>query len=211
MSNARIFTSYRRDDTLGITGRIHDKLSAHFGADSVFMDFDNIPVGVDFREHLDIALEACDVLLVVIGPKWLGQSGDRSSNRLLEPSDFVRLEIQAALQRRIMVVPLLVGGTSMPSPQDLPAELESLAYRQAAIVDPGQDFHVHMGRLIAALASVERSKSSPVSEDVDAPRMSAGHHEHAASTETPGRFAGHPRGTSHATVRSRAPAHGTPN
>ena len=39
----------------------------------------------------------------------------------------------------------------MPSPTDLPPELESLAYRQAAIVDPGQDFHVHMDRLIAGL------------------------------------------------------------
>ena len=90
MTGAGIFISYRKGDTLGITGRIHDKLSAHYGADSVFRDIDNIPVGVDFREHLDSALEACDVLLVVIGPGWLGDGVDPSSNRLFDPADFVR-------------------------------------------------------------------------------------------------------------------------
>jgi len=70
-----IFISYRRDDSASDAGRLHDRLEAHFGRDSIFMDVDAIPFGVDFREHLDQAVERCDVVLVVIGK---GTSATRS-------------------------------------------------------------------------------------------------------------------------------------
>ena len=47
----RVFVSYRRDDSADITGRIHDRLSAHFGSCGVFRDVDSISVGRDFREE----------------------------------------------------------------------------------------------------------------------------------------------------------------
>ena len=55
-----------------MAGRICDQLKARYGNDSVYMDIDNIPVGVDFREHIYAALDQTDVLVAIVGPKWLG-------------------------------------------------------------------------------------------------------------------------------------------
>ncbi len=38
----RIFISYRRDDSAGHAGRIHDRLNREFGGDLLFMDVDAI-------------------------------------------------------------------------------------------------------------------------------------------------------------------------
>ena len=68
----RIAISYRRDDSAAITGRIFDRLVARYGADSVFRDVDNIPIGVDFREHINGILAQTDITLVVVGKRWFG-------------------------------------------------------------------------------------------------------------------------------------------
>src|SRR4051812_48824976 len=98
----RIVLSYRRSDTAGISGRLFDKLNTHFGQGSVFMDVDSIPFGVDFRKHIQRELEGCDVLLAIIGHRWLGGG---KNLRIKQETDFVRLEIETALQRDIPVVP----------------------------------------------------------------------------------------------------------
>lgn len=160
-----IFISYRREDSVASAGRIHDKLVPRFGQKSVFMDVDAIPFGVDFRQHIADAVAKCDVLLALIGEQWLtvSQNGQR---RLDDPRDFVRIEIEAALQRGIPVIPVLLGGTAMPTADKLPAALAELSYRNAARVDPGADFHMHMDRLIRGL---ERLLSKP--NDVAADRQ----------------------------------------
>src|SRR5437867_3178615 len=97
----RLFLSYRREDSADVTGRLHDRLSAHFGRDAVFMDIDSVPFGVDFRDHLHRWIASCDAVLVMIGDEWLNE-------RLADPADFVRIEVEAALARGIPVVPVLV-------------------------------------------------------------------------------------------------------
>jgi len=161
----KIFISYRRDDTLAFTGRLHDKLTDRFGRDQVFMDFDNIPLGSDFREHLHVSLEKCDVLLAVIGPNWTGKVADANKNRLSDPADFVRLEIQVALERNIPIIPVLVGDATMPSEEDLPPDLKPLLYRQAAAVDMARDFHVHAQRLIDGIKRLKSDRDSESSPD----------------------------------------------
>jgi hypothetical protein len=51
-----IVISYRRSDSEVIAGRIRDRLAAHFGDSSVFMDLNDIPFGSDFRLHIQDAL-----------------------------------------------------------------------------------------------------------------------------------------------------------
>lgn len=65
-----IFLSYRRDDTRGYTGRLHDGLAAHFGDDRVFTDVDDIEAGSNFREDVERGSAKSDVVLVVIGRRW---------------------------------------------------------------------------------------------------------------------------------------------
>jgi hypothetical protein len=152
---SRIFISYRREDSEHIAGRVYDHLEHHFGRDSVFIDVDTVPVGVDFREHLDQGVARCQVLLAIIGEQWLNnryKEGPRQGQRRLDdPVDFVRLEIQSALRRGILVIPVLVGRAVMPGEQDLPEGLKDLAYRNAATVRAGRDFRDDLDRLIRGI------------------------------------------------------------
>ena len=145
-----IAISYRREDSTPVAGRLQDRLSTEFGVENVFMDFDSIPYGVDFREHIKRTLERADVVVAVVGPAWLGRQGE-VSRRIDDPSDFVRLEIAGALQRGIPVIPILVDNTPMPKPDALPAEIQGFAFRNALVLDTGIDFHHHADRLIARI------------------------------------------------------------
>jgi hypothetical protein len=69
-----IFISYRRDDAPDVVGRLHDRIVARFGPESVFRDVDSIAMGADFREHLRRALDQCSTLIAVIGPGFLPTS-----------------------------------------------------------------------------------------------------------------------------------------
>ena len=74
----KITISYRRDDSGVITGRIFDRLAAHFGRDAVFRDIDDIPPGVDFRKHISGILDDSDIVLAVVGPRWIGPRAGQS-------------------------------------------------------------------------------------------------------------------------------------
>ena len=138
----RIFISYRRGASSDIVGRIDDHLRKHFGPDSVFRDVDNIPIGVDFHRVLIDAISNADVLLVVIGPDWLSR-GD-----LADPNDFVRIEVAAALERGVKVIPVLVKEAPMPTQQELPEVLWPMLRQNALEVESGADFKHHVGRLV---------------------------------------------------------------
>ncbi|MDX6691493.1 MAG: hypothetical protein QOG15_2950 [Solirubrobacteraceae bacterium] len=127
----KVFISYRRGESAGHAGRLYDALVARFGEDNVFIDVEMEP-GVDFVEKLVGVVGACDVLLVVIGPRWAAPADGAGLPRIAEADDFVRLEIRTALQRSdVRVVPLLVADARMPDPEALPDDLRALAHRNA--------------------------------------------------------------------------------
>src|SRR5215813_14874679 len=119
----RIFISYRRGDDQAAVGRLYDKLLQHFDREELFMDVEAIEPGVDFVKSLDEQLAACIAFIAVIGPRWLTARGNDGNPRLDNATDYVRLEIEAALKRDIRVIPVLVDGASMPQPSDLPLSL----------------------------------------------------------------------------------------
>jgi Sulfatase-modifying factor enzyme 1/TIR domain len=182
---ARIFLSYRRDDSGGYAGRLYDRLSQHFGRAHLFMDVDTIPPGLDFVEAIQDAVGSCDVLLAVIGRQWLTSTDRRRRRRLDNPEDFVRLEITTALERRIRVIPVLVGGASMPESTDLPDVLQPLARRQALVVS--DHFHPDVDRLITALETVLRATPSPRAQAAEPSTASSGTppHDTSAITRSP--------------------------
>lgn len=150
----KIFISYRRTDLDGhavlFVGRVRDRLAQQFGAGSVFMDIDSIPLGEDFVEYISGQVKQADVVLAVIGPQWSQVMAARAG----EESDFVRIEIESALGAgSIRVIPVLAGGASMPGPAGLPESVLPLRRLNALAVDSGRDFHVHMARLIEALGT----------------------------------------------------------
>lgn len=149
----RIFVSYRRQDTSGIAGRLHDRLAERFGARRVFIDVDSIEPGLDFAESIERAVDASEVLLAVIGPQWLTITDEVGHRRLDDSDDVVRLEIEAALRRGIRVVPLLVEGARMPRRQELPESLGSLAHRHGLTLRH-ESFHDDSARLLKALDKI---------------------------------------------------------
>ena len=148
-----IAISYRREDSLPTAGRLYDRLQAKFGKKNVFMDFDSIPPGMDFREQIKQMIERSDLVIAIIGPHWFGERPD-ASRRIDNPADFVRLEIAYALQGGIPVIPLLINTTQMPKPEMLPPDIQELAFRHAFPLDSGMDFHSHADRLIAGISKV---------------------------------------------------------
>src|SRR5690606_23854583 len=141
--------SYRRAESITITGRIHDRLETAFGAANIFKDVDDIPLGVDFRTVIEREIHACDVLLVIIGPQWLTVTSEDGNRRLEDPNDFVRLEVEAALQNsNITAIPVLVHNAVIPSEGNLPDSLRPLAFLNAAILRDDPDFNRDLSRLI---------------------------------------------------------------
>lgn len=154
----RITMSYRRGDSGIITGRIFDRLANHYGKGAVFRDIDNIPAGVDFREHIDETLDQTDVVLAIVGPRWVGSHSGR--DRISEPSDPVRVEVETALQKKKPLIPVLVLNAHMPTVEHLPSSLHAFAYRNAVTLDAEQDFDVHMGRLIRAIDRIAKKAAA---------------------------------------------------
>ena len=173
---AQVFLSYRRDDSADAAGRIHDRLVVKYGADQLFMDVDNIPPGLDYRDVIDQAVGQCQLFLAVIGPAWLTTADRTGRMRLENAADFVRLEIEAALERDIPVIPVLVGGIDVPRPDQLPESLQPLAFRNAIHIRRNPDFHHDVDRLIAWMEKLLEPRK-PV-------RKSRGRGNPAAALET---------------------------
>ena len=154
---AKIIISYRRSDSDVFAGRVHDRLRSQYGNDSAFIDVDNIPFGTDFRIHIQQELANANAVLVIVGPKWLGMA--RSGRcRIMETTDPVRIEVETALSKGIPTIPILVGKTSMPKPEQLPDSLQNFAFINAAPVDTGRDFHRDLNRVMATVDQILRSR-----------------------------------------------------
>jgi TIR domain-containing protein len=149
---ARIFISYRRRETAGHAGRLYDGLSEHFGADRVFMDVTMEP-GVDFADTINEAVGDCGALVALIGEDWLTVADAGGRRRIDDPADIHRMEIEAALDRQVRLIPALVQDAEMPAPEDLPEALRPLVRRQAVeLSDARWDYDV--SRLIKVLERV---------------------------------------------------------
>jgi uncharacterized repeat protein (TIGR01451 family) len=146
-----IFISYRRSDSADIAGRIYDRLIEEFGQATIFKDVDSIPLGVDFKRYLDQKVSECNVLLAIIGDRWVDATDATGQKRIEDRADFVRLEIESALKRDIPVIPLLVRGAQMPVEEDLPYSLRRLVFKNGIQIRPDPDFHRDVDRLISAL------------------------------------------------------------
>jgi TIR domain len=130
-----------------------DRLSRTFNRDQLFFDIDNIDPGLDFKKVVSEKLQACDVLLGVIGPGWLSSSNERGARRVDNPKDYVRIEIETALARDIRVIPVLVDGAPMPDEERLPDTLRPLAHRNAVRLEH-ERFGSDADNLSRALAKV---------------------------------------------------------
>ena len=131
MTPKRIFISYRRSDSAGHAGRLYDYLKNYFGGERIFFDVDTIQPGTNFEQKINSELGDSEVMLVLIGNQWLESKDPEGQRRLDQPLDYVRVEVESALKKNISVIPILLQGTHMPSPNVLPEPLQDLSRRNA--------------------------------------------------------------------------------
>lgn len=165
----RIFISYRREDSADASGRLYDRLETRFGRQNVFKDVDNIPPGVDFRTYINSALQFCDVALVIVGPHWLGTADNAGEPRLFASNDFVRIEIEVALQLHKVIIPVLVGAATMPAATSLPPSIGALAYINASRLRPDPDFRNDADALMATIARYNPPAIAPMPHGMTGP------------------------------------------
>lgn len=129
LSNApTIFISYRRDDTSGYAGRLHDALRDVLGDEKVRMDVDDFAAGGEFAVEAKEMVARSDVLLALIGKRW---AEGPNATRLADPADLLRHEIETALENGVRVIPVLVDGAKLPDAASLPESLHPLLQRNA--------------------------------------------------------------------------------
>ncbi len=160
----KIFISYRREDSQWPADRLYETMKPLLPERDLFIDVDNIPLGVNFVDHLDNSVAQCDVLLALIGRGWLDvRNPETGARRLDDPGDFVRVEIAAALKRGIAVVPVLLDGAAIPAAKDLPENLRELALRHGAEIRR-LSFEDDAARLIRGLGlQAPGQKAAPAS------------------------------------------------
>jgi Domain of unknown function (DUF6777)/TIR domain len=124
-----VFISYRRNESSHIAGRLYDRLVERLGEARVFMDVDSIKPGEDWTEAISRAVAQCGLMLVLIGHQW-GQMR-RGTARIDETDDPVRLEVEAAFDQGIPIIPVLLEDATMPRRADLPETLTKLSHLQA--------------------------------------------------------------------------------
>lgn len=163
-----IFISYRREDTAGYARSLTEALGSRFGEDAIFRDVDTLGPGVDFPEAIAEAVQQCDVLVALIGDKWL--TAEKAGRRRLDdPRDFVRLEIAAALERDILVIPVLLEHARMPTAEELPEDLVELADRNALRLTD-ENWRDGLNRLVRAVEARVAPKTAGSSVTSPAPR-----------------------------------------
>src|SRR4029453_4195327 len=126
----------RRDETAYPASWLYDRLKAQFGTAQIFKDVDNIRPGDDFVDRITSAVGSCDVLLAVIGPQWATVTDTLGRPQIDDPDDFVRLEVETALNRNVRVIPLLVDHAEMPNGSELPEPLAPLVRKHALELSP---------------------------------------------------------------------------
>lgn len=150
----KIFMSYRREDCSGDAGRLYDRLSRSFDREQIFYDIDSLKMGTIYGRDIKDWVSSCDVLLVLIGNQWLTLQDDQGCRRLDDPEDWVRVEIQTALEHDILIIPTLLQRADMPNMTMLPDALRSLANYQAWEISQ-RHFHDDVSLLVDRLRELE--------------------------------------------------------
>ena len=144
----KIFISYRRADSITYADLIYQEFAAQIGKQNLFYDVEAIQLGDNFADIIEERVNSCDVLIAIIGPKWLTISDDQGRRRIGLPDDYVHHEIATALSNKIRTIPVVVSGAKIPAKEDLPADIADLLKQNAWEVRD-----VHLDQDIEALVA----------------------------------------------------------
>jgi hypothetical protein len=168
-TDIRIFVSYRRADSPCFAERIRDWFMLAYQRENVFMDFDAIPPFVDFEVFIVEQIAKVDVMLVIIGPRWLEMLNERMKTDEL---DYVRMEIRQAIQMGKLVAPIVVDGARTPRSDELPEDIRPMMRANIPRLDSGRQFLDNIERIISALPkALDQHARIKAANDIEADRM----------------------------------------
>ena len=113
----QIFISYRRSCSWSLAKLIYDELTNR-GFD-VFMDLEQIRGG-DFPAKIFEEIDACDYFLPIFSRDTF------CLERINNPGDWIRKEIEYALDKDKIIIPILAEGFKKPDDRDLPQSILSI-------------------------------------------------------------------------------------
>lgn len=120
---SKVLFCYRQDALPDLAERIYIHLCEEFGTERVVRD---VSPGTNLLKYCDETIAKDDIVLIAAGGEWVP--------RLNNIHDFVRLQIDTALRRKIAIVPVLLEDALMPEAGSLPESLRPLLLLQAAQV-----------------------------------------------------------------------------
>ncbi len=176
----KIFISYRRTDNPDFADRIRDWFIQRYGRDNVFMDFDSIPPGVRFADHIRSSMKQSDAVIAVIGPRWLELLQERAAKF---EEDYVRSELGLALELGKPITPICINGAPVPVRTSLPADLRPLLDYNIAFLDRS-NFYERIERIIAAVeTSLDNDQPTNMQPELTEDQLSAINYRIRASAQ----------------------------
>lgn len=146
-----VFVSYRREERACHAWQLlTSRLIRHFSnvdGGGVFIDVEELAPGDVFAHHIREALQNSSHLVAVIGPEWV-----RRRKELKNEKDWVRIELELALEEGVQIIPVLIDGVTR-IPTDLPGSLSLLAQRHYQILNhsTSEDFNEDLTRLLQSI------------------------------------------------------------
>jgi hypothetical protein len=188
VSSQGIFLSYRRADAAPYARLLQFQLRERFPDARVFMDLDSIEAGLDFTKAIREAIESSAVLVALIGRQWATLVDEEGRRRLDNPDDYVRFEVQTALERGVRVIPVLVDGAKALQQRELPLKLHRLARLNALELSYSRyDYDANrlfdlIRRLLTAASGTGARSQYDGRADGDAPIATGSHGSQSART-----------------------------
>jgi hypothetical protein len=147
-----IFISYRWGATTSsdAVGRLSATLQQKLLKNAVVLDVQNRPSGVErLRERIQNQVKAADVMVIAIHPDWIEEMP-----RLHNKDDLVRLEIEAALEFGLKIIPVVLNGARLPEPSELPESIRALADMPAETVGVRDTYEAGIDRLAISIRRI---------------------------------------------------------
>lgn len=117
------------------------RLTAEFGRESVFFDRESTEPGTAWPKRIRDRVEGADAFLAIIGKRWLYLQDESSGRRRIDmEDDWVRQESITFIDRKdeqnkLLFLPVLLNGTSMPRKEHLDPALQRVCDHQAVQIN----------------------------------------------------------------------------
>lgn len=148
-----IFLSYRRNDLAGEqVALIHTTLTREFGKRSTFWD-KHMQGASQWERILRESSSSAKVCLILIGSNWNEVDKGTNKPRMFNFDDWVRIEIELAINNGLVVIPVLINGAKLPYKSEIPDSIWKIYERNAIEVETNK-WEIYGDKLVNELKPI---------------------------------------------------------